>query len=83
MIYVVSFSKFLWVLLALLTLPLALSLGCGAGDNPAQSAGPATGSEEGKRIVPFSLRLADGTIVTSTEILDRNRPTFLLFHQHP
>ncbi len=76
-------SKTLWALTASLALVLVFALGCGASDEPVQSTAPATGNQVGDQIHPFTLRLADGSIVTSADILERNRPTFLMFHKNP
>ncbi len=66
---------------------LALVMGCGTSSEPAQSGIPAPvsgsavslGSHVGDRIKPFALRLVDGSTVTSNDLLDQNRPTFLFF----
>ena len=89
--YIISFSKSLSVLPALLALALVFSLGCGSGNQPARGAAqasdgqalPAVGNQVGQRIVPFSLRLGDGSIVTSADLLDQKRPTFLIYFKHP
>jgi hypothetical protein len=41
--------------------------------------GPAVGSEVGRRIPVFSLGLADGTTLTSNDLLADTRPAFLFF----
>jgi hypothetical protein len=40
---------------------------------------PAEGYEVGQQAPVFSLRLADDSILTSTEIIESGRPTFLYF----
>ena len=72
-----------WALLASLALVLVFALGCSASDEPAPSAAPATGNQVGDQIHPFTLRLADGSILTSAQILERKNPTFMLFHKNP
>ncbi len=37
------------------------------------------GVEVGKHVPPFSLGLADGSIITSEELLDTSQPAFLFF----
>ncbi len=37
------------------------------------------GVEVGKHVPPFSLGLADGSTITSVELLDASQPTFLFF----
>ena len=37
------------------------------------------GVEEGKHVPPFSLKLVDGTVLTSADLLDTSQPTFLFF----
>ena len=73
--------------LPILALALTLALGCGTSSAPAEtgnsvvaSAPPvAVGIQVGDRITPFTLRLVDGTTLTSGDLLSRNRPTFLFF----
>ena len=43
------------------------------------SPGAAAYVQVGDRIKPFTLRMADGTTLTSNDLLSRNRPTFLFF----
>ena len=72
-----------WALVAPLALVLVFAMGCGTSDEPAQSAAPTTGNQVGDQIHPFTLRLADGSIVTSADLTSQNRPTLLFFHKHP
>lgn len=66
---------------------LASGLGCGASSTGEKSSvrGPASpssisvGYSEGDHIVPFSVRLRDGSLLTSDELLKRGQPTFMLF----
>ena len=37
------------------------------------------GNQVGDRITPFTLRLVDGSTLTSGDLLSRNRPTLLFF----
>ncbi len=37
------------------------------------------GVEVGKHVPPFALGLADGSVVTSTDLLEASQPTFLFF----
>ena len=84
---IAALHKIPWALPAVVALVLAFALGCGGSSGPAQSSAqalasqslPRVGSQIGDRIIPFTLRLADGGVVTSDELLSQNRPTFLLF----
>jgi hypothetical protein len=66
---------------------LALTLGCGSGNQPAQSSAIVSGSASavlvgnrvGNRIPSFTMSLPDGSLVTSDGLLNQNRGTFLLF----
>ena len=70
-----------------LVLLTALALGCGSSSEPAQStvADTASGSavevgyRVGQSIRPFTLRLVDGTTLSSTELINQNQPTMLFF----
>ena len=87
----VTSYKTRWILPALLAVALLFVLGCGSASQPAPGAAqasdgqalPAVGNQVGQRIVPFSLRLGDGSIVTSADLLDQKRPTFLIYWKHP
>jgi hypothetical protein len=75
-----------------LGLALLLALGCAAAA-PAQSTEmpeaqsgeapggltPATGARVGNRVPEFAINLADGSTVTSVELLAQGRPSFLYF----
>ena len=84
---VISVRKSLWFSLPILAMALTLVLGCGASSSPAETAGNvlppsppvSVGIQVGDRITPFTLRLVDGTTLTSGDLLSRNRPTFLFF----
>jgi cytochrome oxidase Cu insertion factor (SCO1/SenC/PrrC family) len=84
---VAIFRKILWALPALVALALAFALGCGSSSGPARGSAaasasqslPRVGNQVGNRIIPFTLRLADGSVVTSAELVNQNRATFLLF----
>lgn len=83
-------TKIMWAVPALLALALAFALGCGASSNPAPSmasisameALPPIGNQVGNRIHPFTLRLLDGSLVTSADLAG-HRPAFLLFFKVP
>ncbi len=79
--------QFLWMRFPFLAVVLALvwTLGVGGSREPAQSsqALPSVGNQVGERIPPFTLRLVDGSTVTSADLLSQNRPTFLLFYKTP
>ena len=89
--HISRFSKSWWVLPALLSLVLVFALGCSASSQPAQSSALASGSQPsaqmgnqvGNQVIPFTLRLADGSLVTSAELASQNRPTFMLFFKVP
>ena len=80
-------NRFWWILFALVAVGLAAGLGCGASSAPSEAANesvaaaPLTsvGIRVGDRITPFTLRLVDGSTLTSSDLLSRNRPTFLFF----
>ncbi len=82
-----SRNSFWWVLFALAAVGLAAGLGCGASSAPAETGSSAVaavapvsvGNQVGDRVTPFTLRLADGTTLTSGDLIDRNRPTLLFF----
>jgi hypothetical protein len=77
---------------SVLGLALLLALGCAAaapapvtsmpeaqsGEAPG-SLTPATGARVGERVPDFAVNLADGSTVTSVELLAQGRPTFLYF----
>ena len=81
--------KIPWGLLIPLALvsALALILGCGSSSEPAQSSAAVTtsgssvsvGNRVGSRIPSFTLGLLDGSTVSSDELLNQGRPTFLFF----
>ena len=62
-------------------------LGCATSSEPAAASPPAlavdslasVGNQVGDRITPFTLRLSDGSTVTSSAMLDKNQPTMLFF----
>ena len=74
---------FVWLLLV----AVVLVLGCGTSNEPAAALPPAlaadslspVGNQVGDRITPFTLRLGDGSIVTSSDLLDENQPTLIFF----
>ncbi len=76
-----------WALLTLLTLALAFALGCGGSSAPAANsqqqaasgAIPSVGSQVGDLILPFTVRLLDGSTVRSDELLSQGQPTFVFF----
>ena len=80
-------NKIWWALFPLLALGLVAALGCGTGSNPVETGGSVASSaplvpvgiQVGDRIKPFTLRMVDGTTLTSNDLLSRNRPTFLFF----
>jgi hypothetical protein len=84
-------NKTLWGIPALLALALVFALGCGASSEPAKSSAagsaslslPQMGTQVGNQILPFTLRLADGSIVMSGDLVSQKRPTFLLFYKFP
>ena len=73
--------KVRWALLPLLTLALALALGCGRSSAPQAASGslPSVGSQVGDLILPFTVRLLDGSTVRSDELLSQGQPTFIFF----
>jgi len=83
--------KILWAVPALLALGLLFALGCGTSSQPGQSSAPTSaslslpqmGNQVGNQILPFTLRLADGSIVMSGDLVSQKRPTFLLFYKFP
>ncbi len=66
---------------------LVFALGCGTSSEPAAASPPAlavdslapVGNQVGERITPFTLRLSDGSTVTSSAMLDENQPTMIFF----
>ena len=74
-----------WV--GLLLVATALALGCATSSEPAAAGPPPlsadsltpVGNQVGDRITPFTLRLSDGSTVTSADILNENRPTMIFF----
>ena len=76
-----------WILFAIAAIGLAAGLGCGASSAPAETGSNvvasapsvSAGNQVGDRIIPFTLRLADGTTLTSGDLVSRNRPTMLFF----
>ena len=87
MSYVISYHRLGWVLFPLIAVALILALGCAAGNQPAAgnpakgdiASSPSVGHSVGDRILPFTVRLADGRTVRSDEILREAKPTFLFF----
>lgn len=83
--YARLFLKPVWFWLPLVALVSAL--GCATSSEPAAAPLPApavdflapVGNQVGERITPFTLRLEDGSTVTSSELLDENRPTLIFF----
>ncbi len=84
----VTFGK-LWAVVALVILGLFMA-GCSAEAEPRRSdtvesihnlpvEAPAEGYEVGQQAPAFTLRLADDTTITSQEIIESGRPTFLFF----
>jgi cytochrome oxidase Cu insertion factor (SCO1/SenC/PrrC family) len=79
-------TKIMWAVPALLALALVFALGCGTISQSAPSmasvsameALPPLGNQVGNRIYPFTLRLVDGSMVTSADLAN-HRPAFLLF----
>ena len=82
-----SRNSFWWILFALAAVGLAAGLGCGTSSAPAETGSSvvasapsvSVGSQVGDRITPFTLRLVDGSTLTSGDLLSRNRPTLLFF----
>ena len=80
-----TLSKPFWVLLLLgLTW---LSLGCGTSAEPpvvsnslpdVSMGNPSVGTRVGNHIPSFTMKLVDGTQVTSAELLQERQPTFLI-----
>ena len=76
-----------WFVFLPLALWLLFTLGCGTSSAPSVAvqevvvSAPLTsvGSQVGDRITPFTLRMVDGSTLTSGDLLSRNRPTFLFF----
>lgn len=74
-----------WVWLLLVA--MASALGCASSNEPAIAPPPAlaadslspVGNQVGDRITPFTLRLSDGSTVTSADLLNENRPTLIFF----
>ena len=85
MYYTRPFYRFVFVWLFLAA--VVFILGCGTSSQPAAAPPPVlavdslaqVGNQVGDRITPFTLRLEDGTTVTSSELLDENRPTLIFF----
>ena len=83
----IPYYRIRWALLTLLTLALAFALGCGGGSAPAAKSQqqavsgsiPSVGSEVGDLILPFAVRLLDGSTVRSDELLSQGQPTFVFF----
>ena len=79
------FPRLVWFWLPLVALVSAL--GCATSSEPAAAPPPVltadslspVGNQVGDRITPFSLRLEDGSTVTSSELLDENRATLIFF----
>ncbi len=79
------FPRVVWFGIPLVALVFAL--GCGTSSEPAAAPPPAlavdslapVGNQVGDRITPFTLRLSDGSTVTSSAMLDKNQPTMLFF----
>ena len=77
----------IWWPLVLLALSLVAALGCGTSSKPAETSSSvvasvplvSVGIQVGDRIKPFTLRMVDGSTLTSNDLLSRNRPTFLFF----
>lgn len=86
---VVALLTFRWgALLALaLALSLASGLGCGASSteekssvrDPASPSSISAGYKEGNQIIPFSVLLRDGSLLTSDQLLKQGQPIFMLF----
>ena len=82
-----SASHYRLLSLCLPFLALGFALGCATGSQPVSSApaAPASvstvsmGNQTGDLIRPFTLRLADGSTITSGDLLSQNRPTLLFF----
>ena len=78
-------------LLALLTLTaLTLTLACSVETSPPTNTTPAlvhglplgdatVGHQIGNVVPEFTLALADGSTITSTQLVNQSRPTFLFF----
>ena len=81
-------SKIPFALLLPLILFAFFAAGCGSSSEPAQSnvsVGAAIGStlevgyRVGQTIRPFTLRLVDGTTLTSEDLINQNQPTMIFF----
>ena len=78
-----------WALLLPLILvsALVLTVACGSNSKPVRSSAAVSnsassvsvGNRVGNRIKPFTLRLVDGSTVTSADLLSQNQPTMLFF----
>ena len=76
-----------WSLFLLPALGLVAALGCSTSTGQAETdsnvvaSAPlaSVGIQVGDRITPFTLRMIDGSTLTSNDLLSRNRPTFLFF----
>ena len=75
--------KLVGALVAVLALVMVFALGCSNSNEPAQGSAIITGSQVGDTVHPFTLRLADGRMVTSANLIGQGRPTFLIFFQNP
>ena len=79
--------KIALTILPVLIIGLLFALGCGGSSEPSVPVGevvapaPLTsvGYQVGDRITPFTLRLVDGTNITSSDSVRQNRPTLLFF----
>ncbi len=86
MVSIVANIKILWPLWPLVA-ALAFAMGCGTSSAPPESSdqgevgAPAVslGIQVGDRIRPFTLRLVDGSTLTSDTLLTQNQPTLLFF----
>ena len=81
--------SFPWALLVPLILvsALAFTLGCGSSSKPVQSSSAVSttgssvsvGNRVGSRVPSFTISLLDGGTVSSDELVNQGRPTFLFF----
>ena len=83
----IAYRRIRWPFFTLLALVLALAVACAGSSAPGaesqQQAAigslPSVGSQVGDLILPFTVRLLDGSTVRSDELLSQGQPTFIFF----
>ena len=83
---IVPNSTVLWMRFPFWVVVLSLLVTLGGGNSEAAQDSqtlPSMGHQVGERILPFTLRLVDGSTVTSADLLRQSRPTFLMFFKVP